>query len=144
MAETAGGGPIICRVSGRKHDGGAHWRQGLPVLHVWQALHPEKLAQRAHAHPPCRAHLPVQRVPPGLHPPHLAGAPCPAARPPRPPGPRPGAWARHDLTYQAQSSGSRRALRYGWRGWHGWQHGQHVQPWSFLHLERREVSEPIP
>lgn len=134
--------------------GGAHWSQGLPVLHVRQALHPEKLAQCAHAHPPCRAHLPVQRVPPGLHPPHLAGAPRPAARPPRPPGPgpRPGAWARHDLTYQAQSSGSGRALRYGWRGWHGWQHGQHAQPRSFLHLEREserrgdtgEVSEPIP
>lgn len=120
--------------------GGAHRRQGLPVLHVRQALHPEKLPQRAHAHPPCRAHVPVQRVPPGLHPPHLAGAPRPTARPPQPPGrrPRPGAWSRHDLTDQAQSSGSRRALRYGGRRWYGWRHGQHVQSWSDLHLENRE------
>lgn len=118
--------------------GGAHWCQGLPVHHVRQAFHPEKLAKCAHAHPPCRAHLPVQRVPPGLYSPYLAGAPCPAARPPRPANPRsrPGAWSRHDLTYQAQPSSYGRALRYGWRGWHGWQYGQHAEPRSFLHLER--------
>lgn len=111
--------------------GGAHGRARLPVLCVRQALHTEELTQRAHAHAPGRAHLPVHRVPPGIHPPHPAGAPRPATRRPRGhPGPRAGTGPPADPQTQPSSPG--RALGHVRLSWDGRHHGQHAQPRAAL------------